>query len=341
MKQAFYFIYILLLSLVGSTVKANCLSLEDYESTFQHKSIIQKTIKQGKLNLSFSTRITGLEECRTYLIVNNDKFDSYPSPKDADDICEDYTGKHEISLVKSINYNELTGLLGILVVNEYTASFASGGMHPYYGYHLYVYEKSGNHIYKQSSLDQVGWGGGVLIGNQIQKTVTMECEGKEAFKLLKSQEILKYLAQKVIVHKAYLYKTPNNSTQMYLIKDDKVTLLDEKTDDSDQKWYFINYKGKKNLNMWIKAEALDLAPKATEPKPTEKPIPKETSPQTKITTPEPVEIAKQELDTNPPKNAEVIKTEKAEPIKSANGSISLVFLSSMLGLLGWKFKNIL
>ena len=153
---------------------------------------------------------------------------------------------------------------------------------------------------------------------------------------------LRYLfSSKVIYKKSYLFSNISNPTKMYLIKGDKVTLLDEKTDDSDQKWYFINYKGKKDLNMWIKAEAVDLAPKATEPKPTEKPIPKETSPQTKITTPEPVEIAKQELDTNPPKNAEVIKTEKAEPIKSANGSISLVFLSSMLGLLGWKFKNIL
>jgi len=52
-----------------------------------------------------------------------------------------------------------------------------------------------------------------------------------------------------------------------------------------------------------------------------------------------IKTTKQELDTTPPKNVEIITTEKAEPIKSASGSTSLVFLS-MLGLLGWKFNNI-
>ena len=65
------------------------------------------------------------------------------------------------------------------------------------------------------------------------------------------------------------------------------------------------------------------------------------TPQTKVTTPKSAEIAKQELDTNLPKNAEVIKAEKAEPIKSAKGSTSLILLASTLGLLGWRFKNIM
>jgi len=60
------------------------------------------------------------------------------------------------------------------------------------------------------------------------------------------------------IGKQYLYSEPSRITNMYLIKGDKVTILDEKTDDSGQKWYFINYKGKKDINMWIKAEAVDL-----------------------------------------------------------------------------------
>jgi len=70
--------------------------------------------------------------------------------------------------------------------------------------------------------------------------------------------ITKYKNNKslVVKRKAYLHKMPNSKTRMYLIKGDKVTLLDEKTDDSGQEWYFIYYKGKKKLNMWIKAEAV-------------------------------------------------------------------------------------
>ena len=141
--------------------------------------------------------------------------------------------------------------------------------------------------------------------------------------------------------KTYLFQSPNKPTKMYLVKGDKVTLLDEKTDDSNQKWYFINYKGKKDLNMWIKAEAVDLAPKASEPKPTEKPATKEAIPETKVIPPESVEITKQELDTNPPKNAEVIQAKKADPIKTAKGASSFVLLTSMFGLLSLRLKNIM
>ncbi len=143
--------------------------------------------------------------------------------------------------------------------------------------------------------------------------------------------------------KTYLYKSPNKPTKMYLIKGDKVTLLDEKTDNSGQKWYFINYKGKKDLNMWIKAEAIDIEhEKETTQKPEQEIKPSKSKeleqvPQTKIQTAEPIDIAKQELITISPKNAEIIKAEKAEPIeKSASGSISLTFLASLFGLLVWR-----
>ena len=58
--------------------------------------------------------------------------------------------------------------------------------------------------------------------------------------------------------KSYLFQAPSNNfrSKMYLIKGDKVTLLSEKIDQSKQKWFFVNYKGKKELNMWVKSEAI-------------------------------------------------------------------------------------
>ena len=60
--------------------------------------------------------------------------------------------------------------------------------------------------------------------------------------------------------KTFLYSEPdsNYKTSMYLIRGDQVTLQKEKIDIDNNKWYLINYKGKKDIDMWIKADALDL-----------------------------------------------------------------------------------
>ncbi|MDU2300439.1 MAG: hypothetical protein E7D58_09975 [Haemophilus parainfluenzae] len=63
---------------------------------------------------------------------------------------------------------------------------------------------------------------------------------------------------KISVDKAYLYKKIGDITNMYLIKNDYVLILDEFLDKDKSKWYLINYKGKKELNMWIKADSVDL-----------------------------------------------------------------------------------
>ncbi|WP_150539438.1 hypothetical protein [Actinobacillus vicugnae] len=65
----------------------------------------------------------------------------------------------------------------------------------------------------------------------------------------------------IVSEKVFLYKIPNQITKIYLVRGNKVTILEEKIDESNQKWYFINYKGKKNINMWIKAEDVDLKEK--------------------------------------------------------------------------------
>lgn len=60
-----------------------------------------------------------------------------------------------------------------------------------------------------------------------------------------------------IRRKAHLYTSSFRKTKMYLIAGDVVTLLKQKTDNQGQQWVFINYKGKKPLTMWLKADAVD------------------------------------------------------------------------------------
>ena len=44
---------------------------------------------------------------------------------------------------------------------------------------------------------------------------------------------------------------------MYLIKGDQIKIIGESMNSNIQ-WYFITYKGKKEINMWIKADSVDL-----------------------------------------------------------------------------------
>ena len=57
--------------------------------------------------------------------------------------------------------------------------------------------------------------------------------------------------------RSYLYTSPNSISKMYLIKGDQVIINDVKSL-KNEKWYLINYKGKKEINMWIKADPVDL-----------------------------------------------------------------------------------
>jgi len=52
--------------------------------------------------------------------------------------------------------------------------------------------------------------------------------------------------------KQHLYKTPPIKTKMYLIKGDKVEVLEEKND-----WLYILYKGKKDIKDWIPKSAVE------------------------------------------------------------------------------------
>ena len=87
-------------------------------------------------------------------------------------------------------------------------------------------------------------------------------KGKKLANILKTLADRKKKSYRQVTKvKSYLYQAPANNfkSKMYLIKGDKVTLLSEKIDQSNQTWFFINYKGKKDLNMWLKSDAIGEA----------------------------------------------------------------------------------
>ena len=49
-----------------------------------------------------------------------------------------------------------------------------------------------------------------------------------------------------------LYKTPTEITKMYLLKGDKIEILEEKDD-----WLYILFKGKKEIKAWIPKSAVE------------------------------------------------------------------------------------
>jgi hypothetical protein len=62
----------------------------------------------------------------------------------------------------------------------------------------------------------------------------------------------------LVLRKSYLYDLNRRKTSMYLIKGDRVKIIKTAFDADGTRWYFINYKGKKEINMWIKADSVDL-----------------------------------------------------------------------------------
>lgn len=103
----------------------------------------------------------------------------------------------------------------------------------------------------------------ISFKNLIYKIDSEELSVDYVFKLYNGVPDLRDNSLKICVRlikdRVYLYNKSDykEKTKMYLIKNDKVCLLN-KEDTEQGKWYLINYKGKKDINMWIKADAVDL-----------------------------------------------------------------------------------
>ncbi|MDD2782272.1 hypothetical protein [Sulfuricurvum sp.] len=100
------------------------------------------------------------------------------------------------------------------------------------------------------------------IENFFNETLKIEkslnTNGEIIFQGIKTNEDKEVDYFVTLIKKTYLSKFPSESSQskMYLIASDKVKLLDTKTDESGQEWYYISYQGKKEIKAWIKAEAV-------------------------------------------------------------------------------------
>ncbi|MBN6064330.1 hypothetical protein [Aggregatibacter actinomycetemcomitans] len=99
----------------------------------------------------------------------------------------------------------------------------------------------------------------ISFNNLIYKTDSNELIIDYIFKLYNGDPDLRdgslEICFRLIKDRTYLYNKPDykEKTRMYLVKNDRVCILD-KEDANQEKWYFINYKGKKEINMWIKAD---------------------------------------------------------------------------------------
>lgn len=59
-------------------------------------------------------------------------------------------------------------------------------------------------------------------------------------------------ATSTVINKSYLYSSIGVKSGIYLIKGDRISILDEKIDERGEKWYFIHYKGKKKSTCGLK-----------------------------------------------------------------------------------------
>ena len=101
-------------------------------------------------------------------------------------------------------------------------------------------------------------------GNSNKKEYSIILGELSKLKLINEKNYLEKIinrntgATSTVINKSYLYSSIGIKSGMYLIKGDRISILDEKIDERGEKWYFINYKGKKEINMWIKADSVDL-----------------------------------------------------------------------------------
>ena len=57
----------------------------------------------------------------------------------------------------------------------------------------------------------------------------------------------------MLIKNHYLYNENYNKTDMYLVKGDKVLILDVKKDSKNNKWYKILFPGKKSITKWMRS----------------------------------------------------------------------------------------
>jgi hypothetical protein len=181
---------LILLVIINTFLVAECLPLEKYISEFDNKSLL--TINVNGFKGTFKSL---KKEGKCYTIFNSKlkEIDSFPYPKSREKICPSLKGYHEISLIVKYQYNPKNHILALLVANEYSAIFANGGINPYYGFHLVIYQIKNKKLLHLKKYDKYGWGNGLLIGNQYRDTSILKCDEASIFKYKTNIEIQSYI----------------------------------------------------------------------------------------------------------------------------------------------------
>ena len=189
-----------------------------------------RDIKEITLN-SFNIKIQTVQNKKDIMVfINNEKISKY-------------TEDGGIPEIKEILFCKKNQYLGILVGwdSYHSAINTKGDM-----YLLEVFYNNNDKFKKLNYLSKEGFEG-ILDGNQTY------------FKYKNKNKILEYISSlntkaQIQVQKQYLFNKPNKNskTKMYLIKGDKVEILEEKDD-----WLYILYRGKKDIKAWIPKSAVE------------------------------------------------------------------------------------
>jgi hypothetical protein len=113
------------------------------------------------------------------------------------------------------------------------------------------------------------WQDGVMVGSEgdLYFVKTYDSAGKMLKKVVVEaaatpvNETTVPAIRKIAAGKAVLYAKPDAKakTKMYVIKGDKVTLLDYAENDDGSEWFLVRFKGKKTVEQWVKADVIAAA----------------------------------------------------------------------------------
>jgi hypothetical protein len=113
------------------------------------------------------------------------------------------------------------------------------------------------------------WQDGAMVGSEgdLYFVKTYDSAGKMLKKVVVDEaatpinEKTVPAMRKIAADKAVLYAKPDvkAQTKMYVIKGDKVALLDYAENDDGSEWFLIRFNGKKTVEQWVKADVIAAA----------------------------------------------------------------------------------
>ncbi|WGE59466.1 hypothetical protein [Actinobacillus equuli] len=188
----------------------------------------------------YANSIELTEENKNYVNCNSDSFGNHE--------CRmQYNGRSELF---KVNY-DICPAFNVNINNDIVEVFCS----PLRDYSNYIYYKNINNDLLFFKYDSAFGGDDSLVEQLSYEThspylITLR---RSFYNDVKMNNIPKV---GFIKSKTFLFDKNGNKTKMYLVKGDKVLILSKKN--GDKEWYRVFYQGKKDLDMWIKADSVYL-----------------------------------------------------------------------------------